>query len=415
MRIMIALVLTAGGSRGAYQAGVLKKIGELPQFRDQPSPFKIVTGASAGAINGMGIASLSHHFPSATQQLAKLWAEISYENVFKTDSLTLGLGGMRWLKDLSLGGAFGGGHAQGLLDFSPLSQYLEKNLPVHLLPEAIANQQLYAVGISATSYYSGKSFTFIQGQAGHPVWEKSRKTALSVRLNINHVWASCAIPVVFQPVRVETSQGNFYFGDGALRLTMPCSPAIRLGAKKLFAIGIRSQHAAEASLKKHMTLAHLTTEPPTAADLLRPSPPATVLEMAAPPLAQILGVSLNSMFLDHLDADLEHLNRMNELLIAHKIDAQVGVSKSREPMKVIQPLAINPSQDLACLAQNHAKKMPALVRYLLDGLGNSQAQSADLMSYLLFHSDYTQDLIALGYQDATHQIAEIEEFFLSPS
>ena len=54
---MLGLVLTAGGARGAYQAGVLKRIGEIPALRSRPSPFRIIAGASAGAINGTMMAA----------------------------------------------------------------------------------------------------------------------------------------------------------------------------------------------------------------------------------------------------------------------------------------------------------------------------------------------------------------------
>src|SRR5687768_11164845 len=49
------LVLTAGGARGAYQAGVLKRLGEIPRLKGKPSPFSIITGASAGAINSVAV------------------------------------------------------------------------------------------------------------------------------------------------------------------------------------------------------------------------------------------------------------------------------------------------------------------------------------------------------------------------
>jgi NTE family protein len=33
---VLGLTLTAGGARGAYQAGVLKRIGEIPAFHARP-------------------------------------------------------------------------------------------------------------------------------------------------------------------------------------------------------------------------------------------------------------------------------------------------------------------------------------------------------------------------------------------
>jgi NTE family protein len=392
--IMIGLVLTAGGARGAYQAGVLKKLGEIPRLKGQPSPFSIVAGASAGALNCAAIASQSDNFFEATHRLADLWGLIRFQDVFRTDAISIGYGGMRWVRDLSLGGVFGGGGAQSLLDFTPLKEHLARNLSLAGISEAIRQNHLYAVAISATSYYSGKSFTFIQGQKGHPLWEKSRRASLSVNLEIDHVWASCAIPIIFQPVLIETPIGDFYFGDGGLRLVAPCSPAIRLGAKKIFAIGIRSQKSAEARSKLELL--------EQGADKLR---------MKRPPLAQVLGVALNSIFLDHLDTDLDHLKRMNELLISYGLTS-MDTSKTKEPMRIVTPLAINPSLDLATVAEQFVNKMPKVVRYLMEGLGHSKAQSSDLMSYLLFDSSYTQALIDLGYQDATHHLSEITDFLL---
>jgi predicted acylesterase/phospholipase RssA len=113
---MLGLVLTAGGARGAYQAGVLKRIGELPSLRGKPVPFRIITGASAGAINGAAIAAMSGNFYDATQMLARLWSELTVRSVFKADALSLGLNGLRLLQDLTLGGIIGGAGAQSLLN-----------------------------------------------------------------------------------------------------------------------------------------------------------------------------------------------------------------------------------------------------------------------------------------------------------
>src|SRR5690349_3056971 len=125
---MIGLVLTAGGARGAYQAGVLKRLGEIPAFADRPSPFPIVVGASAGAINGTMIAAGSSDFRTATRRLADLWADLRVHDVFRTDLLTLGMGAARWVRDLSLGGVLGGGGARALLDATPLEAFLARHL-----------------------------------------------------------------------------------------------------------------------------------------------------------------------------------------------------------------------------------------------------------------------------------------------
>jgi NTE family protein len=392
------LVLTAGGARGAYQAGVLKRLGEIPAFRDAPSPFTIVTGASAGAINGAMVAAGSSSFGPTTLQLASVWSKLACEQVFRTDALSLGRGVAGLLQDLLLGGLLGRTVTHGLLDASPLRGYLGRSLPMGGIADAIRRGHLYAVAITAASYHSGRCYTFIQGRSGHPLWRKSRRVSLPVELTVDHVLASAAIPMVFPPVRVSTTAGALWFGDGAMRLVTPFSPAIRLGASRVLAIGIRSQRAAEVLSREELASAEAEG--------------ASGSELSCPPLAQICGVFLNAIFLDHLDADLDHLQRMNELIRSYggggpPSDAGTGPS---EPMRQVTPLVLCPSEDLALVAQRFAHRMPALVRYVMEGLGTPDAQSADLMSYLLFDSAYTRALIDIGYRDAHARIDEIEAF-----
>jgi len=399
---MLGLVLTAGGARGAYQAGVLKRIGEIPAFRDGPSPFAIVTGASAGAINGAAVAAGSGRFHDVTQQLAHLWARLRVDQVFRTDALSLGWGALGLLRDMVLGGLLGHTVTQSIFDTSPLRQFLAAELPLDGISESIRQGHLFAVAVSATSYHSGRSFTFVHGRPGHPVWQKSRRVVLPVELTLEHVLASAAIPLVFPPVRVRSSAGDLYFGDGALRLATPFSPAIRLGANRILGIGVRSQRAADALSREELATAEEAGAPGS--------------ELASPPLAQVCGVFLNAIFLDHLDADLDHLRRMNELILAYggelaarKPTRAPGV-RVTEPMRLVTPLVVSPSEDLAMVAQRFAHRMPRLVRYLMDGLGTPDAQSADLMSYLLFDGSYTRALVDIGHRDAGERIDEIEAF-----
>ena len=399
---MLGLVLTAGGARGAYQAGVLKRIGEIPAFREGPSPFAIVTGASAGAINGAAVAAGSAGFHQVTGQLAALWSQLRVEQVFRTDAISLGWGALGLLRDMALGGVLGRTITQALFDTSPLRGLLAERLPLDGISTAIRQGDLFAVAVSATSYHSGRSFTFVQGRPGHPVWQKSRRVVLPVELGLDHVMASAAIPLVFPPVRVRSSAGDLYFGDGALRLATPFSPAIRLGADRILAVGVRSQRAAEALSREELA----TAEETGAAEAVLPSPP----------LAQVCGVFLNAIFLDHLDADLDHLRRMNELILAYggeldgRTPTRAAAAPVSEPMRLVTPLVVSPSEDLAMVAQRFSHRMPRLVRYLMDGLGTPDAQSADLMSYLLFDAAYTRALVDIGHRDASERIHEIEAF-----
>jgi NTE family protein len=392
---MLGLVLTAGGARGAYQAGVLRRIAEVPALRDRPCPFPIVTGASAGAINGALLAAESASFSDAARRLVELWQGLRVDQVFRADPRSLVAGAVGVVRDAFFGGFLGSTVTQGFLDASPLRAHLARELPFGRIRDGIRDGHLYAVAITATSYHSGRSFTFVQGRPGHPVWLKSRRVVLPVELTIDHVCASAAIPLVFAPVRVRTSVGNLYFGDGGLRLVAPFSPAIRLGATHVLAIGIRSRRAADALQRNAVAAAE---EAGTAG-----------AGVVCPPLAQICGVILNAIFLDHLDTDLDHLQRMNELIVAYRGDGERAASVS-EPMRLVSPLVVSPSEDLALVAQRFVHRMPRVVRYLMDGLGTPDAQSADLMSYLLFDGAYTRTLIDIGYRDAGAHIDEIETF-----
>lgn len=397
---MLGLVLTAGGARGAYQAGVLKRLGEIRALRKAPSPFSIIAGASAGAINGSMLAATGSHFRESTKALADLWSELDVAQVYRSDAVALGLGGLRWLRDLTLGGMIGGGGTQSLLDASPLRALMARHLPLEGIAAAIRKGHLFAVAISATSYHSGKSFTFIQGRPGHPLWMKSRRVAIPVELTLDHILASAAIPIIFQPVYIRSAEGGeCYFGDGGLRMVTPLSPAIRLGATKVFAVGIRCQSSADQLSRAELGRAGEDDAAALPAETIKP------------PLSQICGVFLNAIFLDHLDTDLDHLRRMNELITAHGYREHPGVS---EPMRIVTPFVINPSADLAIVAAELAHKMPRAVRYLLDGLGTPNAQSADLTSYLLFDRAYTRALIDIGYRDAAEHIDEIESFLFAP-
>ncbi|HYB99487.1 MAG TPA: patatin-like phospholipase family protein [Candidatus Limnocylindrales bacterium] len=400
---MLGLVMTAGGARGAYQAGVLKRIAEIPAFADAPSPFAIITGASAGAINGSVLAARSAHFADAAEDVARVWSQLRVEQVIRADAWSLLRTGLSLTSDFVLGSVFGHTVTHGLFDTTPLETMLRAVFPPKGIGESIQRGHLYAVAMTATSYHSGRSFTFIQGREGHPVWSKSRRVVLPVTLTHRHVLASAAIPIVFPPVQVSLREGDLWFGDGALRLVAPLSPAIRLGATRILALGVRSKKSADTLAQEE------------AGTACRIGGGGGGPELPCPPLAQICGVFMNAIFLDHLDADVEHLLRMNELLadrpgFTSLVATQEAGGKPLEPMKRIEPLVLSPSEDLALVAQRFVHRIPRLVRLVLDGLGFPDAQSADLTSYLLFDSTYTRTLVDIGYRDASACIDELEHF-----
>jgi NTE family protein len=384
MEKILGLAMTGGGARGAYQAGVLKRIGEIKLVRERGNPFPIVGGASAGAVNGAALAMGSDDFSQSTNVLANLWANLKPSDVYRCDFVSQAHNSLVWILDLSFGGALGGGNARSLLDATPLRHFLKKHLDCSRIQENIRRGHLYALAISATNYNSGKSYLFIQGQKGHPMWNRSRRVTLATKITVDHICASAAIPLVFQPVKLETAKGTAFFGDGCLRLQQPLSPIIRLGAEKIFAIGVRCEsreHQADENDEKD------------------------------PSLAQVMGVLFNVMFLDHLATDVEHLERLNQLMRSGHIKSS-GLEGCEE-MRPLTVLQVTPSVNLTEIAAQHQKDMPYLIQYFVNSLGRDAASCSDLMSYLLFTSKYTRALLDLGYHDANARIDEIEDYLFA--
>lgn len=65
----VALLLTGGGARAAYQVGVLKALAQHYP-RNSKIPFEIICGTSAGAINATGMACYASCFHLGVKKLS---------------------------------------------------------------------------------------------------------------------------------------------------------------------------------------------------------------------------------------------------------------------------------------------------------------------------------------------------------
>lgn len=367
-----ALVLSGGGARGAYQVGVLRHIAQ----RRPSVEFPILTGVSAGAINAAFLAGVAAGLDEGVEALAEHWMSLSTDRVFRTDALALLMNAARVFLNLGSGGSALAPRVRGLVETRPLRDFLHGLIDPDAVAVNVDNRRLTALAISATSYQTGRTVTFVQGRAELPAWERVRRKAEHTRIDIDHVMASAAIPLFFPATRI----GNEYFGDGSLRQSHPLSPAIHLGADRILAISSRwSRSAREA-------------EQPT-------------VEVGYPPAAQIIGLLLNSIFLDNLDVDAERLRRVNYML--------ARVPESRRWLLAEKPvslLVLRPSSDIGRVAKRYEASLPRSLRYLLGGLGTRRITSSDLVSYLMFESEYLAHLIELGEQDAERNWLKIRRF-----
>jgi len=364
-----ALVLSGGGARGAYQVGVLRQIArQHPELR-----FPVITGVSAGAINATFIASHAGELADATDELAELWSELSTSRVMRSDIPSLLSNALRIAGNVVSGGSRIAPPVRGMVDTAPLRRILTSVVDSRTIQAKIDAGRLEALAVSATSYRTGDSVTFVQGRPELEMWDRFRRHARAERITVDHVMASAAIPLFFPGCEVDGE----YFGDGSLRQTYPLSPAIHLGADRVLAISSRFANVSE------------TGE----------------AEDAYPTAARVLGLMLNSIFLDHLDADAERLERVNQLL--QRVDPK---HSWLVPEREVDLLVVRPSLDIARMAAGYERQMPRTLRYLIRGLGTRRGSGADLLSYLLFEPRFLSELIELGERDAKLNRVRISRF-----
>ncbi len=370
----LGLVMGGGGARAAYQVGFLRHVAR--EFPDLTVPY--ITGVSAGAINAALLASHHGTFVQATEELDQLWGNLTVGDVFRVDTRSLLWNLLRWIRQLVSGGLGGGpSTVRGLVNTQPLRNYLTDVLhPVAGeltgIQYNIERGRLRAVAISTSSYSTGQSVTWVQGQ-DIKEWERPHRRARNTKLTVEHIMASAALPLLFPAVKIQ----NRWYGDGGVRLTAPLSPVLHLGAHRILAISTRYERSdAEADAPSIQ---------------------------GYPPPAQVMGVLLNSIFLDLLDADALRLDRINRL-----IDRLPECE--RDGLRKVKLLTLRPSVDLGILAREHEARLPRGFRFLTRGLGTRETRSPDFLSLILFQPDYLHSLMDIGEADAAAQSEEIGRF-----
>ena len=277
------------------------------------------------------------------------------------------------IRDLSFGSLFKRKSFHSFLDTKPLKKYLKEHIDFEKIPKNIEKGFLEGVAVTTTDYPSALSITFYEAKESIQKWQRSRRRGERIDIQVEHVMASCAIPLFFPPIKI----GERYFADGCLRNMAPFSAAIHLGAKKLFAVSVN-----------HPKYLHMDSSQ----------------RVFNPSLARILGILINAIFFDATAVDVERLTRINEILKVFP-----GEQHHDVPLHSIDFMWIRPSEDLSEIAMRYADTLPKIVRYLLGGLGSAE-EGADLISFLLFEPNFCNHLIELGYKDCLEQQEEIEKF-----
>jgi NTE family protein len=370
----LAIMLTGGGARAAYQVGLLKGLARyFPDLK-----LQIVTGVSAGAINAMYLAAHHGTLAEKVRTLETMWLELTCSSIFEFDWKAF-LPFRTALASLAVRNKWSKTRPHGMLNTAPLRELLCRVLnvrpgePIAAIERNIQEGDLKALALMTLDYSTGQTVRWVQGRY-FEFFEGVNRRSAPTRFTVDHVLASSALPFVFPAVRI----GGEWHGDGGIRLAAPLSAPVHLGASRIIAMSTGYQRTADEAN--------------------------TPVIGGYPPAAQILGQLVNAIFLDVIDEDVARMQRMSELLRKmHPHD--------RDGLKPIDLLVLRPSQDLGKLAGQYEKNLPRQLKFLVRALGGKETESLELVSLLLFEPGYTRALIDLGEADVHARATEIQMFF----
>ncbi len=394
-------MLSGGGSRGAYEAGILHYLRtDLARRLGRHVPVDIISGTSVGAINAAFFAATMTEPEHQARALEQAWRSLRIEQLIGLSPTDL------WRASRMLMGAAepappapGAFRYGGILNTEGLEQFVLRSIPWTGIEHSLRSRALSALSVSATHIGTGHTVVFLSSADPVPrAWSRDPFVRhRPARIGPRHVLASAAIPLLFPAVRV----GDHFYTDGGLRQNTPMSPAIRLGADRLLLVSLRYV-----------------------------SPPSPELqadhESSYPKPLFMLGKALNALLLDHTEYDLQRMQRINAILDAGRsafgptfdsvVNTELMASRAA-PLRRIHSVHIRPSADIGMMASEFVKSGKLRVegriaRRLIQRLaGGESPKENDLLSYLLFDGDYAAQLIDLGRADAARKADELAELF----
>ncbi len=395
------IVLSGGGARGAYEAGVVAGIVEVLSRRPRDAaPFDVFTGTSVGAINAAYLAAHADRPDMCVDGLLAHWRGLELSKHLSLDPLRfLAAGRMRerlarWREgdDERYG--------RSVLDPKALEKLVEETIPYERLHTNVREGTVRALVVAALEISTARTTQFAELAPGTTFAPSSdpRRLFRPSEIEARHVLASAAIPLLFPARRI----GRHYYCDGGIRSNTPIAPAIRCGATRLVVVSLLYPRASGADAESGEAAENVAAYP---------SP------------IFLLGKVLNALLLDPVHYDLQVLDRLNRLMAAlddnltpeemTRVDEILTRSRGA-PYRKLETLVFAPSADIGRLAHEHARTTPAssVSGLLVKRLSDLRDQiEADFLSFVLFDGAFADHLVSLGRGDALARAAEIEAFF----
>ena len=385
----------SGGARGAYEAGVISFLrDELEPGLGRRLNLDVLSGTSVGAINACYLASTGDCPEVQGRGITERWRTLKIDEV-----LRVGVTDVTRILAEFMGRAAGAldGHG-GLVDPAGIRKIILEVIRWSNIRRNLDSGAVSALAVSATHVGSGCTVTFVQRkERSVPPWTHDKHFVVErAAIGPRHVLASAAIPLLFPPVRV----GRTLYVDGGIRLSVPISPALRLGAERVLVISLRSGGPESMNHENERVYA------------------------TAPFL---FGKTLNALMLDRTEQDVDRLRRINAMLEAgarafgprfgEVMNAALRPHRNM-PVRYVRNILVRPSRHIGALAAEYARSAEfkkrahglaeRAVRYLAD---REARNSADLASYLLFDGPFAEQLIDMGRADARALGDEWARFF----
>lgn len=378
----VAIVVAGAGARGGYEAGALSVL--VPRLRATGYEPRVYVGTSAGAINATLLTAFAHLSPAdQADRLLDLWRSLSVSGVYRSPLYALPGVTARFVgQTLHLPGV----RLTHLLDTAPLRRKAHAAIDIQQLRDNIADKGL-TLAVVTTSGDDDRTVVFVDRDDGVPVPASDDERPIDyvgVQTRPEHVLASCAIPVLFPPVRVRKPSGSTgWYLDGGLRLNAPLKPALALEADALVVVATHPMRD--------------TTTTPQPGGL-------------APDVDDILVGLLDVVLADRMVEDLRTLDKINALMPEDEVVASAtGRLRKKVPYVFVGPphretlgrLALEVLHGESGYSGGLVARLRQLeLRLMARAFEGDGPRRGDLVSYLYFDQEFIRASIELGQRHA---------------